>query len=459
MGFKTTAGITIGKLGSLAIRMVAKNRGTNWAGEKAMALDPDLLKHFTGIDPEKVLFITGTNGKSTVNNLINHILRYHKFRVVSNVEGANLITGVATALVKKSSLSGNVKGDFYIFETDERYLYQISEQMPGSNLLITNLQKDQVQRNGDPDFIYRKIARVVDKHGMRLFLNGDEPRSCSMADRTPKAVFYGAERHSQAFSKDNTFVTLPCPKCHSRIRIDYFNNDGMGGFACEKCGYTNNNGSADEKRGADYLITDVDFAGKKYCINGTEFPMPYDLPYMLYNYAAAVAVCKEMAGLTEEQCAEALKSFELLGGRIDSIDYKGRHINYMRFKQENPETLQNFINMIAEDKKEKVVVIGFGTINDFDPHYINSFYAFDCDYSALIKSNVKTFIFVTDTIAFDAANSFIYGGVDPSRVEVLPTSDEEEILQAILDCGCDNVYLTIELHRFEHMKEFAQKEN
>ncbi|MBR7088624.1 MAG: DUF1727 domain-containing protein [Mogibacterium sp.] len=458
MSFKTTAGITIGKLGSMAIRIIAKNRGTNWAGEKAMALDPELLAHLKGIDPEKVLFITGTNGKSTVNNLINHILRFHGFNVVSNVEGANLITGVATALVKKASFSGEVRGDFYIFETDERYLYQISEQLPCANLLITNLQKDQVQRNGDPDFIYRKIARVIDRFGMRLFLNGDEPRSCSMADRSSEAVFYGVEKHSQAFRKDDTFVTLPCPKCHSRIRINYFNNDGMGSFCCEKCGYTNNNGVIrTDERDADYLVTDVDFENKKLNVNGVEYPMPYDLPYMLYNYAAATAVCKELAGLSEEECAEALRSFKLLGGRIDSIDYRGKHINYMRFKQENPETLQNFINMIAKDKTEKVVVIGFGTINDFDPHYINSFYAFDCDFSGLIESNVKKYIFVTDTIAYDAANSFIYGGVDPAKVRVVPTSDEEEILQEIVECGCDNVYLTIELHRFEHMKEFAKK--
>lgn len=454
MSLKFFRGLAIGKLGNAAIRIVAKNRGTNWAGEKAMSIDPELLAHFKGIDPEKVLFITGTNGKSTVNNLINHILRSKGYKVISNVEGANLITGVATALVKGSSISGRADADFYIFETDERYLYQIRQQLPCANLLITNLQKDQVQRNGDPDFIYRKIARVIDNFSMRLFLNGDEPRSCSMADKSDKVVFYGAEKHSKAFCKDDTFVTMPCPKCRSRIRIDYFNNDGMGGFECERCGFTNANGTGDPG----YMARDIDFDARSFTINGNDFTMPYDLPYMIYNYAAAAAVCKELAGISEAESAEALKSFKLIGGRIDSIDYKGQTIKYMRFKQENPETLQNFINVIAQDPEEKVVVIGFGTVNDFDPHYINSFYAFDCDYTGLIESNVKKYIFVTDTIAYDAANSFIYGGVDPSKVEVLPTSDEKEILNAITSSECNNVYLTIELHRFEHMKEFAKKE-
>ena len=127
--------------------------------------------------------------------------------------------------------------------------------------------------------------------------------------------------------------------------------------------------------------------------------------------------------------------------------------------------------MLEADPKEKVVVMGMGTINDFDPHYINSFYAFDCDYTGLKNANVKKYIFVTknanvkkyifvtDTIAYDAANSFIYGGVDPAKVEVLPTSDEQEIFRAIETSGCKNVYLTIALHKFELMKEYARKEH
>ena len=453
MSFKFKRALITGKMYNLAIRLVDKNRGTNMAGSKAMEIDPELLTHFTSIDPDKVLFITGTNGKSTVNNLINHIMTSNGLKVVSNIEGANLITGVATALVKGSKLNGKVDADFYIFETDERYLYQIRQQLPCSNLLITNLQKDQVQRNGDPDFIYRKISRVIRDFDMNLFLNADEPRSCSMTDFGSNTVFYGVDRHDKAFVKGETFVTMPCPRCKAKINIDYFNNDGMGGFSCSRCGYNNAAGGE-----TDYRVTDVDFEAGTFRIGGVEFEMPYDLPYMIYNYAAAAAVCKELAGISLEDSAKALKSFKLLGGRIDSIDFRGKNIKYMRFKQENPETLQNFLNVIASDPEDKVVVLGYGTITDFKPNYVNSFYAYDCDFSGVIDSNVSKYIFVTDTIAYDAANSFIYGGVDPEKIEVLPTNNIEEILGAISKLECDNIYLTIELHRFERMKEFAKKE-
>ena len=454
MKLKSIRALITGKTGSKVISAIDKSRGTIWAGRKAMEIDPDILSHFSGIDPSRVLFVTGTNGKSTLTNMINHILQSKGYSVISNTQGANLNTGVVSALVKGSSITGKINADFCIFETDERYVHQIRDQLDAANLLVTNIEKDQVQRNGDPDLIYRKIAAVAEQYKMKLFLNGDEPRSCSLAELGDSTVFFSVEKHSQAFTKDDTFVTMPCPKCHSRINIDYYNNDGMGGFRCDKCGYTNNNGWGD----AGYQVRNVSFEKGEFTINGTVFPMTYPQPYMLYNYAAATAVCKELAGITEEESAAALRTFTIPEGRIETIEYKGQKISYFRFKQENPETLQNFINEVSADPDEKVIVIGFGTVSDFDPHYINSFYAFDCDYSGLRNANVRKIIFVTDTIAYDAANCFIYGGIDPSIIEVIPTSDVSEIFSAVKSCGCSNIYLTVKMHLFEQMKDFARKE-
>lgn len=182
-----------------------------------------------------MLFITGTNGKSTTNNLVYHIFRENGYDVVSNLEGANLMAGIATALIKRSSIFGRIKGDFFIFEVDERYLASVYALLPAENILVTNLQKDQVHRNGDPDFIYRKISPVVEK-AARVFLNGDEPRSFALSSLNPSYVTYGVEKHSEAFMKDGTFPTMACPVCHGRIEFDYYNNDGMGGFRCLSCG-------------------------------------------------------------------------------------------------------------------------------------------------------------------------------------------------------------------------------
>lgn len=78
------------------------------------------------------------------------------------------MAGLATALIKNSSLAGKVKADYFIFEVDERFLPSIYRLLPAKNILVTNLQKDQVHRNGDPDFIYRKLLPVM-KEDVRLF--------------------------------------------------------------------------------------------------------------------------------------------------------------------------------------------------------------------------------------------------------------------------------------------------
>ena len=325
-----------GKAINFLINIIDKTRGSNFSGEKALLIDKQMVAHFKGIDPEKVLFITGTNGKSTSNNLINHILKTNGKTVVSNLEGANLLAGVATALLKSSNLFGRVKADYFIFETDERFLPIIHAQLPAKNLLVTNLQKDQVQRNGDPDFIYRKVAPVMKKEGMRLFLNNEEPRAKSFDQVTDNVITYGVEKHVDSFVKQEGFPTMACPVCHHKIVFEHYNNDGVGPFHCTHCGNKSN-------PEADYTVRDVDFAGRKFTAEGVEFNMPYNIPYMLYNYAAAVAVAKEFAGIEPADAAKAFGSFKNVGGRFEILKYKDKIIKYMRIKQENPETLQTCI--------------------------------------------------------------------------------------------------------------------
>ncbi|MBQ1406899.1 MAG: Mur ligase family protein, partial [Eubacterium sp.] len=180
-----------GKFIGFLIRLIDESRGSNLSGEKAMAIDPRMISHFKGIDPEKTIFITGTNGKSTTTNLLVHILRSNGKKVVANLEGANLLHGVATTLIKASSLTGRVSADYFVFETDERYLKAIREQLPAVNIMMTNLQKDQAQRNGEPDFVKGKIHDAVVLRDTVLYVNNEEPRVKSFESEVKKTITYG----------------------------------------------------------------------------------------------------------------------------------------------------------------------------------------------------------------------------------------------------------------------------
>lgn len=434
-----------GKFINLLINIIDKTRGSNFSGEKALKIDPKMVAHFKGIDYEKVLFITGTNGKSTSNNLIHHILKANGKTVIANLEGANLLAGVATTLLKNSSLTGKVHADFYIFETDERFLPYIYAQLPAKNILITNLQKDQVQRNGDPDFIYRKLAPIM-KQPIRLFLNNEEPRSKSFDMDHADVITYGVEKHGDSFIKKEGFPTMACPVCHHKIQFEFYNNDGVGPFTCAHCGNRNN-------ERADYVVTDVDFEARTFAIDSVSFQMPYNIPYMLYNYAAAVAVVKELAQIEPADAAKAFGTFKNVGGRFEILKYKDKTIKYMRIKQENPETLQTCINIMAADQEKKMICLGLCPLVDFVPHYTNTFYAFDCDFSALVESNVETYFCFSERVCYDTANRLIYEGVDPDKITIADTEDVDRIFKEIDRAETDNIYMITWLHTYEHMQK------
>lgn len=438
------------KIINLIINIVDKSRGSNFSGEKAMKIDPQMVAHFKGIDYSKVLFITGTNGKSTTTNLITHIFRKSGKTVVANLEGANLIYGIATALSKASTMTGKIKTDYIIFETDERYLPIILKQLPAKNIMITNLQKDQVQRNGDPDFIYRKVFAAVGDD-VRLFLNNEEPRTKAFDGKGGKIVTYGVARHAESFTKDETFPTMACPKCRHKIVFDYYNNDGVGRFHCEHCGH-----SSEEI--ADYTVTDVDFEGRTFHLGETPFTMPYDTPYMCYNYAGALAVAKELGGIEPEEAAKAFDSFENVGGRFEILRYKGKTIKYMRIKQENPETLQTCINVMAADPGKKMVCLGLCPLIDLIPHYANTFYAFDCDLSQLVKSDVEKYFCFSERVCYDTANRLIYEGVAPDKISIADTEAVETIFKEIESVETENIYLITWIKTFYHMKKYIDKE-
>ncbi len=438
------------KIINVIINIVDKSRGSNFSGEKAMKIDPQMVAHFKGIDYSKVLFVTGTNGKSTTTNLLYHIFKSSRKNVIANLEGANLIYGIATALSKASTLSGKVKAEYIIFETDERFLPLILKQLPAKNILITNLQKDQVQRNGDPDFIYRKVYDTVGDD-VRLFLNNEEPRTKSFDEKGNEIVTYGVERHSESFTKGDTYPTMACPKCRHKIVFDYYNNDGVGRFHCENCGH----GSGEK---ADYTVTDADFSARTFKLGGVSFNMPYDTPYMCYNYAGALAAADRLAGISPEEASKAFGQFKNVGGRFEILQYKGKTIKYMRIKQENPETLQTCINVMASDPQKKMVALGLCPLIDFVPHYANSFYAYDCDLSALIRSDVEKYFCFSERVCYDTANRLIYEGVDPSMISVADTEAVETIFREIESVETDNIYLITWIKTFYHMKEYIEKE-
>lgn len=433
----------IGKILALLTGLIAPERGTNLPGAFSNRIQGDFIRGFKGIDYEKTIFITGTNGKSTTNNMVVHTLRSAGKTVTTNLEGANLIGGIATALIKNSTLTGKVKSEFICFEVDERSFARIYSYLPAKNICITNLQKDQLQRNGEPDFIYQKLKKCINPD-MTLFLNNEEPRSKSFESLGGKVFYYGVEKNSESFCKDGFYdITLPCPKCNDKIKFHYYNVDNVGHFSCVNCGF----GSEDR---ADFVVENIQYEANEFECGGERYKVPYSEPFFMYNYALCIAISHKFQ-IQPDQIRQAFATFKNIGGRLETIHYGTKRIKYIRIKQENPETLQSAFDYIARDSSPKIFMLGLGPIMDVKPYYTETFYAFDCNVDRLIESDITQFICFSEAVAYDSANRLIYAGIDRNKISILPTDDDDAILKELDRYDCDNVYLITLLHKYEEL--------
>mgnify|MGYP005783347117 FL=1 len=141
--------ILVCKIGRFVGKLVGK--GSSLPGKYALKICPDILRRVKM--PPHILAVTGSNGKTSTVEMIAAILRADGRRVVYNEEGSNQIEGVTTLVLTHATLTGRVKADVLLIESDERYAAQSFRYFHPTQFVITNLYRDQLTRNGHPEWV------------------------------------------------------------------------------------------------------------------------------------------------------------------------------------------------------------------------------------------------------------------------------------------------------------------
>ena len=74
---------------SIPALKITHHNGTDFPGSLAVRLCPDFLRYVG--KPKTIVAVTGTNGKTTVSNMLNDILEAGGRRVLNNRAGSNIV--------------------------------------------------------------------------------------------------------------------------------------------------------------------------------------------------------------------------------------------------------------------------------------------------------------------------------------------------------------------------------
>ena len=290
------------------------------------------------------------------------------------------------------------------------------------------------------------FERTINKE-MTLFVNNEEPRSKSLETLAGQTIYFSVEKNEKSFIRDDFYnVTMPCPRCSNSIKYNYYNLESIGDFECTCCDYKS-------QQEADYIVKEIDYENKTIKCNDEIYNINYVTPFYIYNYCVCIAICKKFK-IEYDKIQKGILSFINKLERREKIEYKGKHINYLRMKQENPETLQNALDTVAMDKKDKVLFIGLYEIKDFEPAYANTFYFFDCDFNKVVESGIKKYVSFSTTVCYDCANRMIYAGAKKENIKILDTENIELVMQELENTEIDNIYFITGMKPYYKIKEY-----
>ena len=396
------------------IKLSGGGAGTNLPGKIARKISPDILSYLVNQSKREITVVTGTNGKTTTSGFIAGIFKADGRKTVHNRKGANMLTGITTAVVSKSSLFAVLKADNCLFEVDEAYLPIAVDEFTPDIILVTNLFRDQLDRYGELNSTAKKIELAINKSSkikpVKILLNADDPIVSSLGENFPEnRIFYGFEE-IKFVNQDETVnspqETTNC-KCGSRYDYEKVFYGHLGHFYC-KCGH---------KRPAPQISAKavVDVNGSQLTVNYKnyeEFTVNINMPglYNTYNALSAIAVALE-SGISVDNIKKGLENYSTVFGRAETLDMKGKKVLIQLIK--NPIGATEVLRTVKDDSNGRLLII----INDNYADGRDVSWLWDANFE-LISAHNKL-VTVSGVRASDMAVRLKYAGIKPENIIII----------------------------------------
>ncbi len=394
---------------SIPLLKATGHTATNFPGKVAMRLCPDFLSRMA--HPELVIAVTGTNGKTTVANLLLDTLEASGRRVCGNRESSNMYSGVTSALLKSVSVFNKCRVDADVVEVDEHATRLILPDMAPDLLIVTNLFRDSLMRNAHSEFVASRLNKNIPR-GLRLLLNADDLISCRVAPENPRAYFGIEKMDTDVTECVNRINDVRiCPKCAGRMEYEYRRYHHIGRARCADCGFASPDYdySARLDRAAGTMtITDGGGSGTYRLLS--------DAIYDMYNLTALVAALREL-GMSHGEIGAALSKVKIAGIRRDEAQVRGVRVINQLAKDKNSIGCSRVFDYIHTQPGKKELLLMMNSLLDEGHWSENICWYYDCDYEFLADPSV-THIVCAGPRYKDMKLRLLLAGVPEERISM-----------------------------------------
>ena len=398
--------IATARLAGRLSRLAARGGGTTLPGKLLSAIDPGAVSLLAKRLSLGSVLVSATNGKTTTTAMVAEILR-PRLNLAHNRSGANLVSGVASALLEHDD------ADMGLFEVDEGVLGDIATRIEPNAVCLANLFRDQLDRYGELELIaerWRDASTALPAHTW-MVVNADDPLVADLARGRNNVLRFGlddptAGRAELPHAADSKY----CVVCGTPYEYGVAYVGHLGDYRCPKCGHA--------RPPRDVAARAINSAGLDQVSFELVTPqgdgsvrLPLPGLYNVYNAAAAAGLCLTI-GSSLDEIVDGLNRFQAAFGRFERIVVSEKQAIILLIK--NPAGANEAIRTLTARGSPQVAVIA---LNDDIADGRDVSWIWDVDFEALLPALRQ--LVASGKRASELALRFKYGGFDPERIDVV----------------------------------------
>jgi UDP-N-acetylmuramyl tripeptide synthase len=395
-------------------RLVGAGGGTTVPGKVLSTLDPGAVDRLAARLPAGAAAVSATNGKTTTAAMAAEILR-PRYRLAYNRAGANLLSGVASALLAAGD------AELGLLEVDEGALPEVVRRVRPRAVCLGNLFRDQLDRYGELELVAARWRAAVDDlpDGTVVAVNADDPLLAAL----PAQLHFGIDDPSVARSSlQHAADSKYCIECGTPYDYAAAYVGHLGDYRCPHGHHRRPPldiaARAIELHGLESAAFDLHLPG---ATRRVELALPG--LYNVYNAVAAASLAHAL-GSTPDDIAAGLARFSAAFGRFERIAVGDQKLLLLLVK--NPAGANEAIRTLVDGGPPKLAVVA---LNDAIADGRDVSWIWDVDFEPLLAGLDR--IVVSGDRAAELALRCKYAGVDVRAIEVVPD------LELALDRGLE----------------------